>query len=334
VYVPTTNAGAITESGVPAGNSPGVTNIGMSNGFAIYAVGSGNYVWSSPFVIPVVPAIITTTTNQTGTGSGAFYPGWTVVTNGSLIAGLSPSTATGNFSEEAPGRNVKSLTTATNLGLTRIAGTYGYTTSTNYVTCGNGTGPDGSSAGQTVIYTLPHVADGYNLTNLTVYGGWADNGRDQQAYTVYYSTATAPSNFIQLAIVNYTPSIASDIQSATVVTLTDSLGVLASNVAALKFDFASPPSDNGYCGYAAITVFGSLSLPPPPVVTSTISTLSSFVIGINNLSAGQGYMLQSTTNLATGVWSTVTNFISTGTTATFTNSTVNQPQQFYRIVGY
>ena len=75
-----------------------------------------------------------------------------------------------------------------------------------------------------MIYTFANSATGYNLTNITVYGGWADNGRDQQAYTVYCSTVTAPTNFISLTGVNFNPSIASDIQSATRVTITYSTG--------------------------------------------------------------------------------------------------------------
>ena len=46
------------------------------------------------------------------------------------------------------------------------------TTSTNYVTCGNGNG-----AGSSVTYTLTGSAIGYYLTNIVVYGGWGDNGR-------------------------------------------------------------------------------------------------------------------------------------------------------------
>ena len=134
IYVPTTNAAAITESGMPAATSPGVAYAGLSNDYAIYTVGSGHYVWSSPFAIPVAPSVIVTTTNQTGNGSGSYFPPWTVVTNGSLVAGQHPATAVGNFSEEAPGRNVFALTTSNSLALTRITGTSGYTTSTNYVT--------------------------------------------------------------------------------------------------------------------------------------------------------------------------------------------------------
>ena len=336
IYVPTTNANAITESGVPAASSPGVAYVGVSNTAAIYAVGSGNYMFSSPYTIPVPPSVIITTTNQTGTGTGTFYPDWSVVTNGSLIAGESPSVAIGNFSEEVPGRNVNSLTAGGSLGLTRIAGTYGYTTSTNYVTCGNGTGPDGSSAGSTIIYALPVATNGYDLTNITVYGGWADNGRDQQAYTVYYSTVSEPTNFISLAVVNYTPAIAGSIQSATRITLTSSIGVLATNVAAVKFDFTSPPSENGYCGYAGITIFGAVSIAPavPAILNATFLTPNSFIMNNGSLVVGRNYLLQSTTNLTSGVWTTETNFIATQMTADITNSTAGAVQKFYRIVGY
>jgi len=54
ICVPTTNASAVTEGGVPAASSPGVTYIGFSNNAAIYSVGSGNYIFLSPFTIPVV----------------------------------------------------------------------------------------------------------------------------------------------------------------------------------------------------------------------------------------------------------------------------------------
>ena len=336
IYVPTTNATAITESGVPAASSPGVTYVGLSNSCAIYSVGSGSYMWSSPYSVVVPPAVIITTTNQTGTGTNAaFTPTWTVA-SGSLIAGQSPSTALGNFSEEAPGRNVNSLTTGGSLTLTQIGGTYGYTTSTNYVTCGNGTGPDGSSAGYTIIYTLTNSATGYDLTNIMVYGGWDDNGRDQQAYTVYYSTVTAPTNFISLAVVNFNPSIANELPSATRVTLTSSSGVLATNVVAVKFDFTSPGSENGYCGYAAITVFGTASIAPaaPAALSATFLTADSFMMNIGSLVVGRNYTLQSTTNLASAVWATETNFVATQAITIFTNATADYPQKFYRIVGH
>jgi alpha-L-rhamnosidase len=332
VYLPTTNAAAITESDVPAASSPGVTYVGISNGCAIYAVGSGHYVWSSPFQIPVAPSVIITTTNQTGSGTGTYFPPWTIVTNGSLIAGQRPSSLSGNFSMEAPGRSAYSLTASNSLGLTRISGTSGYTTSTNYVTCGNGSG-----AGSLLIYSLPNSVAGYDLTNITVYGGWADNGRDQQAYTVYYSTVTAPANFILLGIVNYNPPIAANIQSATRVTLTSSTGVLATNVAALKFDFTSPSSENGYCGYAGIEVFGTASILPavPASLSAPLQAApGDFIMNAGSLVVGRSYTLESTTNLASAAWLPEINFVAAQTSVTFTNATANFPQKFYRLIGY
>jgi len=270
-------------------------------------------------------------TNETGSGSGTFYPNWTVVTNGSLIAGRLPSQAVGNFSEEAPGRNVNSLTTANNLGITLINGTSGTTTSTNYVTCGNGYG-----AGSTLVYTLAGSTNGYNLTNITVYGGWADDGRDQQAYTVYYSTVSAPASFILLGSVSLNPPIASGIQSATRVTLTSSTGALANNVAAVKFDFTNPTTANGYCGYAAITVFGTAAFAPaiPAALNIAAVTPGSLVMNVGSLVVGRSDALQSTTNLGSGIWTTETNFVATQTAATFTNLITNFAQKFYRVVGY
>jgi len=58
VYVPTTDAGAITESGVLAVNSPGVTYLGLSNGYAVYSVGSGRYLWASPLPTPAAPLTV------------------------------------------------------------------------------------------------------------------------------------------------------------------------------------------------------------------------------------------------------------------------------------
>jgi alpha-L-rhamnosidase len=343
IHVPTTNAAAITESGVSAASSPGVTYLGVSNGAAIYNVGSGNYGFSSAYSIPapVVSPIIITATNQTGSGSGTFFPSWTVVTNGSLITERPPSAATGNFSEEVGGRDVNSLTAGGSLGISSITATVGSdsgnpTTSTNYVTCGNGTGPDGSSAGSTVIYSLPAATYGYDLTNITVYGGWSNNGRDQQAYTVYYSTVSSPASYLSLASVNFNPSIANNVPDATRVTLTSAFGVMANNVANLKFDFTTPASENGYCGYAAIAVFGTASIAPavPTNLSATfLAGQGGFMINMASLAVGRNYQLQSTTNLTSHFWFTETNFVAAQTTAAWTNSTLNDSQKFYRVLG-
>jgi alpha-L-rhamnosidase len=72
VFVPTTNGVSVTESGLPAANSPGVTYLGSSNGCAVYAVGSGHYFWSSP-VTALPPALAVTETDAVYAG-GSFPP--------------------------------------------------------------------------------------------------------------------------------------------------------------------------------------------------------------------------------------------------------------------
>jgi len=269
---------------------------------------------------------------QTGTGSETFTPTW-MFAPGSLIAGLNPSSMSGNFSLEVSGRSVGNLTAADNAGLTTISGNPGVsiTTSSNYVTCGNGGG-----AGATVVYTLPGSAEGYNLTNITVYGGWADAGRDQQAYVIYYSKASAPTTFYALRSVNYNPSNPAGAQSATRATLTAASGVIASNVAAVKFDFTNPSSENGYVGYGEIQVFGLPSLPPavPTDLGITLNWDNDLLLSIGGMVAGRSYEVQSTTNLVSPVWIMETNFVATTASTSITNAIFGVNMKYYRVLGY
>ena len=57
--------------------------------------------------------------------------------------------------------------------------TGGATTSPNYVSCGV------NPAGQSITYTLPASTSGYDITNIVVYGGWADAGRNEQKYNIF-----------------------------------------------------------------------------------------------------------------------------------------------------
>lgn len=234
-------------------------------------------------------SLVITTTNQSGVVP--FTPTW-VPAAGSLVAGLTPSTASGNFSQEASGRNVLTLTGGGSLTLTTITNPGGGTTAgINYVTCGNGGG-----AGSTIIYTLPAATFGFNLTNITVYSGWQDNGRDAQAYTVSYSTVASPAVFTTLTPVNYNPSVPGGEASANRAILSDSAGgLIASNVLAVKFDFTTPGSENGYCGYGAITIEGSSATNVTGqvivITTSNQFNSTSFIptwrIETNNLIAGK-----------------------------------------------
>jgi|GEM_PF-1656921 len=189
-----------------------------------------------------------TVTGADQMGAVPLTPTWAAA-SGSLISGLVSTVANGNFGEYT-GANANNLTKP---GVPLTIYAYSSPQATNLEVCGN----DGT-AGRVLVYTLPASTYGYDLTNITVYGGWQDNGRDAQAYTVYYSTVANPGSFILLTQVNYSPSgVPSGTASANRVMIKDSSGAaIARNVTALKFDFTTPPSENSAVGYTAITVAG------------------------------------------------------------------------------
>ncbi|HEY9509543.1 MAG TPA: DUF642 domain-containing protein, partial [Verrucomicrobiae bacterium] len=214
---------------------------------------------ASPLTISSMPpatnGVIISYAAQTGLGSAAtnFAPIW-AIEPGSLIQGKAPSSVgSGSFD-----RNPALLTD----------GGFGWFTfwpnvglSSTEVTCG-------TDAGQSVTYTLGASESGYSVSNIVVYGGWGDAGRDQQAYTISYSTVNAPTTFLPLASVDYNPANPDGVQSVTRATLKSPIGgPLATNVVALKFDFTTPNPENGYCGYSEISVFGI-----PTSVTATTPT--------------------------------------------------------------
>lgn len=217
---------------------------------------------------------ITTSNENGGAPDGPFTPSWTVQTSGSLIAGLSPTVATGDFNLEEPNagsRTVDSLTTNTDLTINRVAFGGGNTTSNNYVTVGNGNG-----AGREIVYTLPATANGYNLTNITIHGGWADSGRDALAHTILYSTVTDTNSFIVLSDVQYNPSVPGGTPTANRAIVEDSGGsTIAVNVAAVKFIFEVPTVENGFAGIAAITIHGTVAsgvVAPELILSATTET--------------------------------------------------------------
>jgi hypothetical protein len=255
--------------------------------------------------------VVTDMAAQTGANPGSsFTPTWTLATN-SLIAGQPPSATNGDFNMEPywGNRNVNSLTAGGSL--TIATGGSPTTTSTNYVSCGTAA----SGAGQSVTYTLTGSAAGYNLTNITVYGGWRDNGRDQQGYTVYYSTVAAPATFNLLGSVYYNPANAAAVACATRATLLPANGPLATNVAAVEFNFTTPATPNGWCGYSQIQVFGTSAF-----VTATNPTNILFHVTGNNLTLNwpadhTGWQLQVQTNsTAQGLGTNWVNVVNSTTT--------------------
>jgi signal transduction histidine kinase len=260
------------------------------------------YTSARPLVVDRLPAavdnLVTVVAAQTGlSGTSSFTPTWGITTNNNLIAGRLPSRTRGDFSLEAPGRQLGLLTDGNKGTLTVI--TNGLTddlrisSSTNYVTCG-----ESSGAGSSVTYLLTGSKIGYDLTNIIVYGGWANGSRDQQAYTVYYSTVAMPAYFVRLATVNYNPADPANAQSATRVTLRPVTGALATNVTAIRFDFTSPSSKNGYCGYSQIILSGAASAILPPQKSSGNNPIPTWPDG--------SYTLSSLDFLGSWIWDTNT----------------------------
>ena len=218
--------------------------------------------------------IIITSTNQLG--SVPFTPSWSAASH-SLLSGLVPSVATGNFGEYT-GATASNLTKP---GMALTIEAYSSPQATNLAVCGN----DGSS-GSLLVYTLPAAANGYDLTNITVYGGWQDAGRDAQDYTVYYSTAANAGNFSRLTSVSYLPANPMAGGDATQVSINSATGsAMVRNVVALKFDFTTPDGgnrENGAAGYTGITVGGAPSSGPPitPYLTQdTVPGSATTVVG-------------------------------------------------------
>jgi hypothetical protein len=193
----------------------------------------------------------------------------------------------------------------------------------------------GPSAGQYVIYTLGTNASGYSITNIQIAGGWNDDGRNSQYYTVSYSTVVNPTNFIPIKAVQNSPTFSNASEIRT--TITPATGVLASNAYAMEVDFTTPPGvPNGYSGYSEISVFGSpsgLLLIAPPIGSITQSGGNLIVTGSGGYPPNSGYTWLTTTNLSAPIiWTTN----STGTldaTGAFSNSIPisGTPARFFRL---
>jgi hypothetical protein len=65
-----------------------------------------------------------------------------------------------------------------------------------------------------------------------------------------------------------------------------------------------------------------------------LSDANSLVMNIGSLLIGRSYMLQSTTNLASGGWTTETNFMATQSTATFYQFRKQLRAKTHRVVRY
>lgn len=195
---------------------------------------------------------------------------WTpsyVVSTTDLINGSAPAASAGDFALEMGG-GLPVLTNGAYGTITRVPVTGTPEPHPAFATAGNANG-----AGSVATYNLNLAASplGYNISQIDVYGGWNDAGRDQQRYNVLYSTVGNPATFIPLTSVDYQPANPTNVQSATRVRITDTLSNLATGVAAIRFDF-TPAVENGHTGYAEIDIIGT---PVPEPTTAGLLGLAS-----------------------------------------------------------
>lgn len=241
-----------------------------------------------------------------------FLPTWTIA-GGSLIAGTQPSsTGPGNFVLQPPGGGVPALTDGTIGELSSSAAV------PNYATCGD----VASGAGQYVIYNLPASTSGYNISSIVTYGGWPDYGRDDQYYTVMYSTVENPTHFVTLGqSTNHVPALnPTAAPNTSRITWTGAGGgTLASNVAEIEFNFTIPAGQkNDWEGYSELQVFGTPSQgggggggSKGPTISSSGVSGGNLTVGGSGGTPGAGYAWLSSTNLAAPLSQWTTN--STGT---------------------
>ncbi|HWH68941.1 MAG TPA: hypothetical protein VNT26_06120, partial [Candidatus Sulfotelmatobacter sp.] len=326
-----TNSPAVTEKSVIRATITPAAGLLASNVYAIkvdfttppgipngYSGFSQINAFGSPSANPAPGPVVAAENQNTDT------PSWALETP-SLIAGQLPSSAglgdnnAGSFTLQGAG------------GLVKLTdGTIG--TSPEFAaTCG---GPSGGG-GTFVTYT---AAQGWILTNIVVYTGWTDFGRDGQFYHVSYSSVSAPNTFLPLASVAYNPDIFGG-ATANRVVIAPPVGktALATNVAAVKFDFTPQGSqDYGYSGYTEIILQGSnLSVPTPPIVGAPTVSGGNLIFTGTGGTPNRAYSLVTATNLLTPLaeWTVSTTGVLDGSGA-FSNAVPVDPAtpvRFFRL---
>ncbi len=171
-----------------------------------------------------------------------------------VLLNQSPSAQSGNFTLESSS-GVPILTDGL---FGAINGLGNDATHFNWATVGNNAG-----SGSSLTYAFAPT----QLTRLVTYGGWNDNGRDQQDYAVSYST-DGGATFLPLGSVDFNPSVANNTPSADRVTFTDDSGLLAGGalIDELQFNFAQGDVENGYVGLAEIAAYSPVAVPEPASV--------------------------------------------------------------------
>jgi hypothetical protein len=209
---------------------------------------------------PAFAAVVNSTDFQVGLGGvGSTFTPTYVVANNDLINGMTPSAFVGDFAVTELTGGLPVLTDGAYGTITEPGGAIDRTHGAFGIAGGGG------GSGTSVTYSLAPNALGFNISSVAVYGGWNDNGRDQQLFTFSYSKV-GDSSFVTLPLtVNFNPSVGANLQTANRTVMTENaLPFLATNVDAVRFDFPAGV-ENGYTGYAELDVIGVAAVPEPGV---------------------------------------------------------------------
>ena len=166
-------------------------------------------------------ALVVSTNESNGTGT------WTLPAGTNLLAGVTPSPAT-VVGHEGSSTNWSTVTD----------GTLGDAGGTPATSC---TPNNGDSV--TFPLDLTGFPAGRNITSFDSYCTWGNSGRDNQDYTLQYSTVADPTTFITI----HTARVATGIDRSTHTRLTETTGFLASGVHSIRILFNG--QENGYVGY-------------------------------------------------------------------------------------
>ena len=109
-------------------------------------------------------------------------------------------------------------------------------------------------SGGSVTYYLntPGASPGYDISQVNVYSGWENDGRDGQNYTLSYSTVANPLTFVNISTVVRDESGRFEKTSVTEATAPN---LLATGVKAIRITFNG--QENGGVGYKEIDVIGT-----------------------------------------------------------------------------
>lgn len=192
-------------------------------------------------------AVVVTTSVQIGDGVTPFTPTYAPQA-GDLLGGLAPFSSVGNFSLELSD-GTPALTNGSYPALS--TGTIG--SHLGLATAGNGGG-----AGTQLTYIFARS----NVARVDVYGGWNDNGRDEQDFTIQFSTDGGLNFGSLIPSGEFNPTVGAGLQSATLVSIRDNAGALATGVNGIRLNFSNAV-ENGYTGYAEIDV---IAVPEPGAI--------------------------------------------------------------------